>query len=386
MKGPVILQILPSLVTGGVERGTVDIARAVVAAGGVALVASEGGPMEHDLTRAGAKHITMPLASKNPFVMYANVRRLGRLILEQDVSIVHARSRAPGWSAWYAARRTHRPFITTFHAPYNFSSSLKRRYNSVMAKGDAVIAISHFIADHIRAHYDVPEANIRVIHRGVDMNVFDPRSVSSERMRNLARRMDLMDAMPLILLPGRLTRWKGQNVLIEALARLERKDIRACLVGLDQGRTEYRREIEQKIRSLGLETVVKIVDDCRDLPAAYMLSDVVVNTSTDPEGFGRTMAEAQAMGRPVIASNHGAAPEIVLAGETGWLVPPNDPATLAKALTLALSLDREARESVGQAAREHALAHFDRRIMCSKTLAVYNAVLMKAGMHGRLAA
>lgn len=375
---PTVLQVLPSLHTGGVERGTCDVAAALAQAGWGSLVASAGGAMVHAIERAGARHLTLPLDSKNPLAMRANVRRLAAVIEAERVDIVHARSRAPAWSARAAARRTGRPFVTTFHGTYGHGNPVKRRYNAVMAAGDPVIAISSFIAGHVHEVYGTAEERIVTIPRGIDLGIFDPAAVGAARMVQLAKAWRLPEAMPVIMLPGRLTRWKGQMVLLEALAVLGRDDFRCLLVGSDQGRRRYRRAIERRIRRLGLDRVVAIVDECRDMPAAYMLADVVVSASTDPEAFGRVAVEAQAMGRPVIATDHGGARETVAAGETGWLVPPGDGAVLARTLAAALALDSGTREAVAAAARAHVAAHFDVGRMCAETLRLYESVLAGA--------
>ncbi len=374
-QGPVVLQVLPALVTGGAERGTVDIAGAIIADGGTAIVASEGGPMENDLKRLGALHLKMPLASKNPLVMRRNVARLAKVIEGYKVDLVHVRSRAPAWSARAAARQTGCHFVTTFHAPYNFSNALKKRYNAVMADGERVIAISEFIADHIRAHYKVDPKMLRVIHRGVDLARFDPDRVSAERMIQLTTRWRLPDGLPLILMPGRLTRWKGQAVLLEALSYLRDIDYRCVLVGSDQGRTAYRRELEELTNRHGLAGRVLLLDECKDMPAAYMLSDVVVSASTDPEGFGRIIGEAQALGRPVVASDHGGAREQLVAERTGFLFPSGDAAALAAALRKALGLSSEERARLHDEAIARVRQSFSKDQMCAKTLAVYKEVL-----------
>lgn len=373
---PVILQVLPRLVTGGVERGTVEIAAALVEAGWTALVASAGGPMVRELERLGVEHIGLPLHSKNPLVMYANARRLEALLRERGVDLVHARSRAPAWSALIAARRARRHFVTTFHGTYNLGGmGLKRRYNAVMARGERVIAISDFIALHVQREYGTPPERIRVIHRGVDLARFDPARVGPDRLVELARKWRIPDGRPLIMLPGRLTRWKGQAVLIEAMALLGRRDLCCLIVGSDQGRTAYRDELEELVRRRDLEEVVRIVGDCADMPAAYKLADVVVSASTDPEAFGRVAVEAQAMGRPVIASDHGGARETVLPGVTGWLTRPGDAVALAAALGSALAVNGYQRERMSGAAMEFVRRNFSTEAMCARTLQVYTDVL-----------
>ena len=372
---PTVLQVLPALETGGVERSTVDIAQALVAAGWGALVASAGGPMENELRRVGADHWQLPLSGKNPFVIRANVARLEALIEAEGVDLVHARSRAPGWSALHAARRTGRPFVTTFHGAYNFNNWLKRRYNSVMARGDRVIANSHFIDHHIARHYHPDPARVRVVPRGIDFERFDPERVANERMIRLSERWRLPDGAPVVLLPGRLSRWKGHRVLIEALALLDRTDIRCLLVGSDQGRHGYHRELKKLIAAHGLDQIVHLVEHCDDMPAAYMLADVVVSASLDPEAFGRVAVEAQAMGRPTIATDHGGARETLIDGETGWLTPPGDVRALAAAVNEALEIDPPARQALAARAMARVRANFSKHSMCAATLEIYGELL-----------
>ena len=222
---PVVLQILPSLVSGGAERGAIDLAGALVAAGWTSYVASAGGPLEREISRAGATHLTLPLASKNPLVMRRNAAKLVELIRRLDIDIVHARSRAPAWSAWSAARSAGRRFVTTFHNAYDARGALKRRYNSVMARGERVIAISHFVAEHVAGLYGVGPDRLRTIPRGVDLQVFDPTRVGAHRLMSLARQWRLPDGAAVVMLPGRLARWKGGLDFIAAIGTLERRDI-----------------------------------------------------------------------------------------------------------------------------------------------------------------
>ncbi|MGE5504468.1 MAG: glycosyltransferase family 4 protein [Actinomycetota bacterium] len=376
---PVVLQVLPALVTGGVERGTVDMAAALAEAGWKAIVASAGGPMVRELLRAGAEHVTLPLDKRGPFAIRANADRLARLVTDLGVDILHARSRAPAWSGWMAAQKTGVHFVTTFHGTYNLGLfGLKNRYNSVMTRGERVIAISDFIAEHAHRIYGLDPARIRVVPRGIDLKKFDPTRVSPERIIQLAQKWRLPDGYRVIMLPGRLTRWKGQAVLIEALARLGRHDLRCLLVGSDQGRTGYRAELMELIRRHDLVDVVHIVDECNDMPAAYMLTDVVVSASTDPEAFGRVVVEGQAMGRPVIATDHGAPRETILPGETGWLTRPGDATALAQALDRFLALSVEQRDVIAARAIEHVRANFSKETMCARTMAVYREVLGEA--------
>lgn len=380
---PTILQVLPALETGGVERGAIDMAIAIKAAGWTPLVASEGGRMVRELERLDIEHIPLPLASKKPWRIKANTSLLADLVQNRGVSLIHARSRAPAHSARQAALKTGVPFVTTFHGTYNLGPfGIKRRYNGVMASGDRVIAISNFIRAHILDTYPGTDPDrLRVIHRGIDMDHFDPARVSAERMIALSERWRLRDGEPVILLPGRLTRWKGQLLLLEALARLiwsspdAPPSFRCIIAGDDQGRTAYRAEVEAKVERLGLTDRVLVVGACHDIPAAMMISDVVVSASTDPEAFGRVVAEAQALGRPVVAPRHGGAPEILRDGETGWLFSPCNPDSLADALRKALSLGEVERAILAQKAYTHARAHFSKTAMCAKTLDVYRELL-----------
>jgi len=379
---PTILQVLPALgAAGGVERGTIEIAEAIVEAGGRAIVASSGGARLFDLERVGGEHIFLPTHSKNPWVIYANVARLVKLITSENVDLVHARSRAPAWSAHFAARQTGRKFVTTFHGTYAAGNILKRRYNSVMTRGDRVIAISSFIAEHVHRLYGVPERKIRTIHRGVDLNRFTTEHVAAERLVKLSTAWRLEDGLPIVMLPARLTRWKGQAVFIEAISHLRRQDIRCLIIGDDQGRKNYRQELESLIQAHKLDAVVRIVNHCEDMAAAFMLADVVVSASTDPEAFGRTLIEAQALGRPVIASDHGGARETIIEGKTGWRVVPGDAVSLASALKNALDLSEIQRANVANAAIANVRKNFSKQSMCARTLAVYNEVLKPHTRH-----
>jgi glycosyltransferase involved in cell wall biosynthesis len=372
----VVLQVLPSLVTGGVERGTVEITRAVAAAGATALVASAGGHMVRAVERAGGRHITLPLASKNPLAVWRNAALLAGLIRTERVAIVHARSRAPAWSAWLACRRTGAHFVTTWHGTYGEDVPFKRRYNAVMAKGERVIVASRFIADLIMARHGTDPACIRLIPRGVDPAAFDPDAVSGERIARLERMWRLPEGAPVVLLPGRLTRWKGQAVLIDALARITGRDACCVLVGSDQGRRRYAEGLIRQAGALGVADRLRLAGECDDMPAAMMLADVVVHASTEPEAFGRVVIEAQAMGRPVIASDLGGPVETVEQGVTGWRVPPGDPTALAKAIEQALALPADARAAMGARARAAVQRGYTVSAMQAATLAVYDELLI----------
>jgi glycosyltransferase involved in cell wall biosynthesis len=380
---PVVLQVLPSLVTGGVERSTVEITQAVAEADGVALVASAGGRMVGQVEHAGGRHVTLPLDTKNPFAIWRNAAHLEALIREQHVAIVHARSRAPAWSAWLACRRTGAHFVTTHHGTYAENFPLKRHYNAVMARGEIVIAASRFIAELIIARHGVPPERIRVIPRGVDPARFDPRAVSPDRLARLSHAWRLPDGAPTVVLPGRLTAWKGHTVLIDALARLSRRDVVAVLVGSDQGRHRYAAALVRRAQALGIADRLRLVGECDDMPAALMLSDVVVHASTQAEAFGRVVIEAQAMARPVIATDLGGPVETVEHEVTGLRVPAGDPRALAEAIESVLALPPDARHALGAAARASVLRSYTVRAMQEATLDVYEAVLGVANRTAR---
>ena len=364
------MQVLPSLEAGGVERGTVEITQALTASGGRAIVASAGGRMVPQIERAGGKHITLNLMTKDPVSIWLNARPLRRAIAEHGVGLVHARSRAPGWSAYWAARRARVPFVTTWHGVYAENLPGKRLYNSVMARGDRVIAISHYVAARL-GELGVPAERVRIIPRGVDAGVFDPAHVLGDRVHRLAQAWRLPASAPVVMLPGRLTRWKGGEMLLHAVAALPQKDLFCVFVGAGS----LGPALEKLAQSLGLGGRVRLAGQCDDMPAALMLADVIVCPSLKPEPFGRTVIEAQAMGKPVIAANHGGAAETITDGENGWRVTPGDAHALSEVLAHALAMGDADRQALGQAARASVLGHYTLAAMQAATLDVYGELL-----------
>jgi glycosyltransferase involved in cell wall biosynthesis len=385
LSGRTILQIIPELDAGGAERTTIDVAAALAGAGARALVAAEGGRMVSELQALGGIWAPFPAASKNPLAMAGNVSKLARLIREERVDIVHARSRAPAWVAFAASRLTKTPFVTTYHGSYAGRWAGKVLYNSVMARGDVVIANSEFTAGLIAAQHPVARERVRVIHRGTDFRRFSAGAVDPARVLALRRAWGVEPDDRIVLLSARLTGWKGQKVLVEAAKRLAERGVsgvRYILAGDAQGRDAYVREIEDAIARKQLKDVVRIVGHCDDMPAAYLAAAVVAVPSTEPEAFGRVAVEAQAIGTPVVTSDLGAAVETVLAPpraapqeRTGWTVPPNDPEALAEALREALDLGATARDNLARRARAHVLKHFSLEQMIAQTLDVYIAML-----------
>lgn len=373
-KPPVVLQVLPALNSGGVEQGVIDINAAIVRAGGKSIVVSSGGGRVHEITKAGGIHIAMP-QSKNPLVMWANIGRLRRIIREHNVDIVHACSRAPAWSAGRAVVGTNARYVTSCHAAHKLGGRLKNFYNSSIAKGERVIAVSHFLADYLEKNYAVDPNILRVIHRGVAIEKFHPNAVTPERLVSLSRQMRIPEGASVILLPARISRIKGHMFLIDAIEKLQRKDIFCLFVGSDIGNENYFAELEAYIASKNLGAQVRIEPQCNDMPAAYMTATVVVVPSLVPEGFGRVPIEAQAMGRPCIATDHGGARETIVREETGWLVKPGDVEGLAKALDEALGLDARGRAMLATQAMNHVAQHFTNEQMTQGTLDVYAELL-----------
>jgi glycosyltransferase involved in cell wall biosynthesis len=375
-----LLQVTPELETGGAEQTTIDVAGAVVRAGGKALVASRGGRMAARLAEGGGRLVAMPAHTKNPLILLDNAIRLLGVIRGEGVSLVHARSRAPAFSALWAAKAADVPFIATYHGVYNAKGGLKRWYNSIMTRGEMVIANSEYTRRHVIEEHGVEPERVVAIPRGVDLERFDPSKVSAERVEALraAWGVEASDTRLKVLLAGRLTRWKGQRLLIDAAARLKvsgEDRFLILLAGDDQGRNAYRAELEQAIAAGGLAENIRIVGHCDDMPAAYLLADVAAAPSLDPEAFGRTAVEPQVMGRPALAANHGAATETVIDGKTGWRVAPGDAEAWAEALGKVVRMTSKKRAEMGAAARERAVRLYSVEAMCAATLAVYARVL-----------
>jgi glycosyltransferase involved in cell wall biosynthesis len=380
-----ILQVVPRLDAGGSELATVEIAAALAAAGAKALVATEGGRMAEDVTAAGGEIVPLPVASKSPVTILINAWRLAKLIDERNIDLVHARSRAPAWSALFATRRTLRPFVTTYHGAYGQVGPFKAAYNSVMAKGDRVIANSCFTAGVIADRHPRATDRVRIIYRGVDKSMFDPAAVDAGDVERLRAAWGVSPGTKIVLHAARLTSIKGQRDLIAAAAGLAADgaldDALIILAGDPSGRDGYRDELLALIDRHGLKDKVRLVGHCREMPAAYLASVVALTISTVPETFGRTSVEAQSMGCPVIVPNLGALPETIVgpeqnaAGFTGWHVPAGDVPALQQRIAQALALDPAQRAEIGARAEAHVATGFALSRMQSETLAVYDELL-----------
>ncbi len=381
LSGATILQIIPHLSAGGAERTTVEVAEALVAANAKALVISAGGRLEGELGKVGGELIRFDSApTKNPIQLFANSGAIARIIRDRKVDLVHARSRAPAWSAMWAARRMKKPFVTTYHGVYNAKSGLKRWYNSVMARGDIVIANSEFTAAHVREQHAESAGRIVTIPRGVDVSKFSPDNVSPARRSALGTAWRIPEGNPpvLILLPARMTGWKGHREAIGAAALLAGRQLppwRMIFAGDAQGREGYLDELRQLIASHHLDDRIAMVGHCDDMPAALALADIVIAPSNEPEAFGRVAAEAGAMGVPAVGSSIGAQREIIVDGETGMIVPPSNPAALADALADLLGRGPVGRKAMGDAAMARIRERFTTSALQQATLAVYDRLI-----------
>jgi len=378
-----VLQIVPSLDAGGAERTTVEVARAVVAAGGRAIVATSGGRLVGEVEKAGGRVVILPAASKNPLTIVANRGRLMRLMRDENVDLIHARSRAPAWSALMAARGAGVPFVATYHGAYDARSPLKRYYNSAMARADLVIANSDFTAEAVRRLYDVG-GRLAVIPRGADPEEFNPEAISAARIRAIREKWGVVEKSGglTLFLPGRLTDWKGHEVALKAakqLAHQERTGVfpefQLIFAGDSQGRGGYAASLTRMVGELGLQGAVRMVGHCGDMPAAYALSDIVLSPSTRPEAFGRVAAEAGAMGKVAIAADHGGARETIIDGVTGFLAAPGSVDALADALRKAAALGADGRAAMGLKARKRISTHYSTRAMTDATLRAYQSLL-----------
>lgn len=375
-KKPVILQVLPELDHGGVEVGTVEIASELQKKGIKNFVASQGGRMVYQLDKLKVKHFTLPLKTKNIFKMLKNAKALEKIIHENGINIVHARSRAPAWSAYWAAKKAGVEFVTTFHGTYGLGPmGIKKIYNKVMTKGKKVIAISEHIRQHMLNNYNIDNDKIRLIHRCVNINNFSPDNVSSERMIKAITDNNIPEDKQIISLIGRITRWKGQHLLVEALSKVKNDNFYALIVGSDQGRVKYTQELNELIKKHHLEGKVQIIGHSFDIPALLMISDIVLSTAIEPEAFGRASIEGQAMGKIVLASNIGGSLENLIDGKTGCLFESGNADDLAKKIDWALNLDKKEREKFSNAAIKNVKDNFTKQIMCEKTIKVYEEVL-----------
>ena len=387
MSKKTVLQILPSLTSGGIERGVVEMNNYLVKNGYNSIVLSSGGKMVYQVEQGGGKHITLNVATKNPLKMWSNISKIKKIIIENNVDVVDVKSRAPAWSAYFACKRAKCPLITSIHGNYSISkfpiSIFKKLYNSSMVKGDYIVCVSNYVKDYAFKNYKkfkekYANNKVKIIHRGVDIKVFNPEIESKERIVRLINSMSLPNDKSLILLPGRLTEWKGQLYFMDVLAKLKHKDYLCLIVGDAKGHEKYRDRLKQKIRDLKLDGYVRLENHVLDMAALYMISNIVVSSSIRGEAFGRIVPEAQAMERMVIGTAIGGSLETVIDGKTGWLVKPEDKDKFAETIDMILDMPIKKRLEIGKKARKHIINDFTVDKMCEKTVDVYNeAINMK---------
>ena len=377
-----ILQVIPKLGYGGAETGCYDLAHYLAEKDCGSYIATSGGDLLKFVKRSRVGIIKLPVQSKNPILIFLNIIFLSIFIILKKINIVHARSRAPAWSCYFACMITRRIFVTTFHGTYNFNSKLKKFYNSIMLRSKLTIAGSNFIFDHINENYNEylkKEKKLRVIFRGINIDYFNQKNISILKQEKLKREWDLHLNKFTILMPGRLTPWKGQEKFIEALNILIEDynvmNFQAIILGSDQGRKVYSKKLHSLVERYSLTKKIKFINHCREMPLAYSLSDVVVSASIEPEAFGRVAVESQAMGKPIIASNIGGSKETILNKKSGFLYKYDDPRELAKNLNTVIQLSQEELKLMGNEGRKNISKKFDVEVMCDSNLREYKKLL-----------
>jgi glycosyltransferase involved in cell wall biosynthesis len=377
-----VLQVIPKLGFGGAETGCYDIAHYLAEKGCGSFIATSGGQLLKFVKKKKVKIFRLPVHSKNPFIVIINILILSILIIFNNINIVHARSRAPAWACYLACLITRREFITTFHGTYNFKSNIKKFYNSIMLRAKLTIAGSNFIFNHISENYSEylsRKKKLRVIYRGINTDYYNQKNISILKQERLKKDWELFPNRFTILMPGRLTNWKGQEKLIEALNILiedyNNSNFQTIILGSDQGRKVYKKKLVNLVQRYRLGQKIIFVDHCKEMPLAYSLADVVVSASIEPEAFGRVSVEAQAMGKPIIASNLGGSKETIIKNKSGFLYKHDDPRDLAKTLNTVIELDQDTLNSIGNEGRKNVTKKFDVEAMCDSTLREYKKLL-----------
>ena len=371
-----LLQVLPHLNSGGMVSGAIEIANFLKKIGGKSIIVSSGGYREIEILKNNCISIHLPMDTKNPISMYRNKKKLINIIKKYNINIIHARSRAPAWSAYLAAKDCNVAFITTFHGTYGTENFLKKKYNSVMLKGDYVIAISKFIQEHIKIEYKKSNF-VFVVPRGINENFFSPNKVTAARIISAAKKIKTDEFKKTILMPARLTSWKGHEIAIRALDLLNDNNIKLIILGDAQNRLNYKNYLEKLVAQLGLDNKVLFLEQTRDLPAFMMLADLVISCSTKPEAFGRTILEAQAMGRPVLAFNHGGSVELINDNRNGILSKVFDIDEFAKNIKKSLLLTVRERKELSKESIKNVRKKYLTNMMCEKTIKLYLNLLSK---------
>ena len=377
-----VLQVIPKLGYGGAETGCYDIAHYLPENDCQSFIVTSGGELIKFINKEKVKLIRLPVHSKNPLLIFLNSIFLAAIILFFNISIVHARSRAPAWSCWLATKITNRKFVTTFHGTYNFSGKLKKFYNSVMVRSDLIIAGSNFIFSHIKENYSEflnPKKKFLVIFRGINVDYFDSSTKLEIDEKNLLNEWEIDKEKKIILLPGRLTSWKGQEMFIESLnlvkIELGYEAFHAVILGNDQGRDLYKKKLIRLTEQYRLTNQIKFIDHCKDMALAYKVSDIVISASIEPEAFGRVAVEAQSMEKLIIASNIGGSNETIINEKTGLLFEAGDPNSLSKKIIQAVTMDDTAYKMMGKEGRKNITKKFNVEKMCFSTYSEYKRLV-----------
>ena len=377
-----VLQVIPKLGYGGAETGCYDIAHFLSENDCGSFLATSGGELIKFIKKDKVRLIRLPVHSKNPIIILFNTLVLVIYIFLFKINIIHARSRAPAWSCYFASLITRRSFVTTFHGTYNFNSNIKKFYNSIMLRAKLTIAGSNFIFSHINENYGEylsKEKKLRVIFRGINVDYFNPKNISVLKQEKLKQEWDLSSNKFTILLPGRLTYWKGQEKFIESLNILIEDynitNFQAVILGSDQGRKVYSKKLINLVQRYRLNKKIKFIQHCKEMPLAYSLADVVVSASIEPEAFGRVSVEAQAMGKPIVASNIGGSKETIINKKTGFLYKHDDPRELAKILNTVIQLSVDDLKFMGNEGRKNVTKKFDVETMCQSNLKEYKRLI-----------
>ena len=377
-----VLQVIPKLGYGGAETGCYDLAHYLSEVGCKSYIITSGGELIKYIDKKKVTLIKLPVHSKNPLLILVNSILISFIILFLNISVVHARSRAPAWSCYFATKMTRRKFVTTFHGTYNFQNKIKKFYNSIMVKSDLLIAGSNFIFSHIHENYSKylnPKNKFLVIFRGINTEYFDPNNIKQDDIIKLKNLWKLDKKKKIILLPGRLTSWKGQEMFIESLNIFRSTnpeiDFTAIILGTDQGRTVFRKKLENLVQQYDLIKNVKFIDHCKKMPLAYYLSDVVVSSSIEPEAFGRVSIEAQSMKKPIVASNIGGSNETIINEKTGLLFESGDAKSLSEKIIRSITMDETSLELLGKEGRKNIIKKFNVEKMCFSTYSEYKRLL-----------
>tara|TARA_B100001996_G_scaffold369178_1_gene342362 strand:- start:424 stop:1578 length:1155 start_codon:yes stop_codon:yes gene_type:complete len=378
-----VLQVIPKLGYGGAETGCYDLAHYLYEMGCKSYIVTSGGELIKYIDKKKVTLIRLPVQSKNPLLILINSILISLLILFFNISIVHARSRAPAWSCFLATKITGRKFVTTFHGTYNFTNSIKKFYNSIMLKSDLIIAGSNFIFSHINKNYSEylnSKKKFLVIFRGINTEYFDESTILESDEDKLLKKWDLKRGKKIILLPGRLTSWKGQDLFIESVNILNKElgheAFYAVVLGSDQGRDIYKKKLMRLVEQYRLNNQVKFIDKCKNMPLAYKISDIIISSSVEPEAFGRVAIEAQSMQKPIIASNIGGSNETIINDKTGFLFEAGKPESLSKKIMEVLQLDETTLKSIGNEGRKNVIKKFNIEKMCLTTYSEYKKLIL----------